>query len=356
MKTYDAVQKAIGQELGASTLNPFLGVFVSGCSYIHRIYRSIKLGYKANQASQNPSKGNAVTYGAALHLVADHSSLKYALSVALAAKCATDLLRETRQVGEKTKELWQTITGQYPVYHPVEWRRAEGSWPKRALSSFSIATRIKFLRFVDRIRKIKECTAKVIWQSFKLSMCSADAYKILEGEPMARFEGYTELVADWESYEEELTDNKNQLLEVLEKGSSLTDKILKYMDASESTVTIVNNLKKHLGNVSANPDGMLKAVNPLIIPGKITPLGIHLSSGKVGKPALPPERFPPWGGQKVNVIPAPKKEVEKTWLSEAGESISNSPLNPIKGIHFIAEETKKLFASDGSSPPENPFA
>lgn len=370
MDTFHAVQKAMSEEfVQIGPLPPFFKETVDLFSKAHLYYRSFKLGRAYSKAVLDPSKGNPVAYGAALHLVADHTSLNYALTAALAAKCAADLLREYRRVSESTQEFWQTVTCQYPLYQSVEWSHEKRHRPLLLLPSIYLLYQVKVLHLIKQLQKIAECIFNILWQTFKLSMSSADAYLILNGDPTARFESFTELVADWEDYEGQLEDSTQRLLEELEKGIHITDRILSYLKAQETCSTIIDNLKRRKGKASGKSEGFIddlydvahNALDPYFIPGKVVQMHIDFSEGKAAPPALPKDRFPPWGGQKIEVIETPKKEPQNNWIEEAGEALFNNPAfpiaTPLKGLQVLADLTMDLFADQFAvKTSANPFA
>lgn len=374
MNTFDAVNKAVSAELPSiGPLPPCLQGTVKLLSQARLYYRAHKLGSAYEQASKDPENGNPVAYGAALHLVADHTSLGYALSAALAAKCALDLLRGYRQVGESTQEFWNAVKCQYPVYHPVEWKQDSSSWTSFLFPSFNVYCQIKTMQMVTQLKKVSVCAAKIVRDTFLLSMRLADVCLISTGDQTARFEGFTELVAEWETYQGELENNKKRFLEELENNSVLIDQILDYLQMPESCTHLIDILKKHMpdpvpgtGNLKDDLYEVGKGfLDPLVKPGKITAIGIDLSEGKAAPPALPPGRYPPWGGQKVKVVAAlPKRGVANPLLG-AGEKvlndIMNSPVLPfgsaLKGAQIVGGGLKNLIwgkASDNNPP--NPFA
>lgn len=330
MDTFDAVQKAVGIELPqVGPLPPFLGTTVTLLRSVYLFQRTYKLGNSLKRAAADPTKGNPVVYGAALHL-ADHTPLTYALSAVLAAKCAADLLREYRHVSQSTQELLQTIKCQYPVYHPVAWQQQ--STRTFFSPSLYLTMRMKLIHMITLLRKVSACVACILRDTFKLSMCTADAYLLLNGDQTARFMSFTELAADWESYAGELNKSKKRLLKALEKQGDLADRILTYVQAPESCRTLVAQLKKEFGTDASAEEGLLDdiqevaqdALDPFYIPGKITAMHIDLSEGKDAPPELPKGRFPPWGGQKVTPVAAPKKAKSSDLVSDIGTFLFGS--------------------------------
>lgn len=337
MKTYDAVQKAVGSELGSVPLPPLFSYFVTGCSYIHRMIRAIRLGYHADKSSNETGKGNAVAYGAALHLIGDHSSLNFALSAALAAKCGADLLKEYREVSQRTKELSQALHGQYAVYQPVQWSNGEKNWSSRLWISLGLSAKNKITGAFAYLQRVKECTGKVLWGSLKLSVTTADTYLALSGDPIARLESYTDLIANWKEYDKQLRGDQHKLVRELEERNSLTDKILKYLDAPETCTAIVNNIKKQWGNAAAHSGNILNILKPVYTPGKITPMAIQFS--KKTQPRLPPGRFPPWRGKKVT-IQVPPENPEKSWVKETSETLSKNLANKVKELLLEKDDSQ----------------
>lgn len=374
MNTFDAVNKAVSVELPSmGPLPPYIQETVGLLSKARLYYRAHKLGSAYEQASKDHENGNPIAYGAALHLVADHTSLGYALSAALAAKCALDLLRGYRQVGESTEEFWDAVKWQYPMYHPVEWKQDRSSWTSFLLPSFNISCQIKKMQMVAQLKKVSGCAARIVRDTFQLSMSMADAYLISTGDQTARFESFTELVAEWETYQGELEENKRRFLEELESNSALIDQILDYLQMPESCATLIDILKQHMPDpptgTATFADDLYEVgtgfFDPLGKKGKFIPIGIDLAEGKAAPPALPPERYPPWGGQKVHVVAVPPKRGVANPLLDAGgkvlNDIMNSPGLPfgsaLKGAQHVGGGLKNLFwGKTSENNPPNPFA
>jgi hypothetical protein len=342
MNPIQAVRETIQEELGDRQLPPFLDQVVEMFSQAHLYYRTSKQARIFNKASEDSLQGHPAVYGAALHLVGHYTSIgSYAINVALVTKCTEDLLREYRQLSDDYQALCQAFTWQFPLYEPIEWKQGRTDAQAQLSPSLSLFSQIKIVGFIRQIHKINRCTLHGIWQSFKLSMCICDAHLLLNGDRQARYEACTELVAEWENYKKQLKEDKKRLLEEIEKGSTIVDRILQKMGTTENTSTLLKNLKQKIGvlaNVSESLIDHLYEVggdtlDSVFVKGKITPLNIILAVKKAPL-NLPQGRFPPWGGQEVEAIATP--DAENSILD-----LIDLPGNSLKGLSWLASHVMK---------------
>jgi hypothetical protein len=343
MNPIQAVRETIQEELGSRQLPPFLDQVVEMFSQAHLYYRTSKQVRISNKASEDPLGGHPAVYGAALHLVGHYTSIgSYAINVALVTKCTEDLLREYCQLSEDYRALCHAFTWQFPLYEPIEWRRGRTDAQTQLSPSMYLFSQIKIMGFVQQILKINRCMLHVLWQSFKLSMCICDAHLLLNGDQQARYEACTELVAEWHNYKKQLKEDKKRLLEEIEKGSTLIDRILQRMGTTENSTTILKNLKQKMGvlaNVSESLIDHLYEVgedtlDSVFAKGKITPLHINLAAKKAPLD-LPQGRFPPWGGQEVETIDTP--DAENSILDLIDLPFGDS----LKGLSWLASHIMK---------------
>ncbi len=129
MDGFRAVKETILEEIDPQSFPPFLHQTVAIFGKLHLYYRTFKQVRLFNKAAKNPARGHPAIYGAALHLAGDYTSIGYAVNVALITKCTEDLLREYREVSQAYLHLVDAVRWQYPLYHPVAWRRGDRQTP-----------------------------------------------------------------------------------------------------------------------------------------------------------------------------------------------------------------------------------
>ena len=102
------------------------------------------------------------------------------------------------------------------------------------------------MQMVTQLKKVSVCAAKIVRDTFQVKHEHGRCLLISTGDQTARFEGFTELVAEWETYQGELENNKKRFLEELENNSDLIDQILDYLQMPESCTTLIDILKQHM--------------------------------------------------------------------------------------------------------------
>jgi hypothetical protein len=310
MNPFQAVRDTIREEIGIQQLPPFLDQTVEVFNKVHLYYRTFKQATFLRKAAQDPSKGNPAVYGAALHLLGDYTSIgSYAVNVALVTKCAQDLLQEYRNLSVDYNVLCQTIKWQYPLYYPIEWKRGKPDAQSILSPSFYLSWHVQEMGFVRQILKITRCALHVFWQLFKLSMSLCDAYLLLNGDSQARYEGCTELIAEWDNYQKHLKESQKFLMKEIEKGSQLADRILEHLAIKNNSSSILAQLKPIIQGLKIDSqtshdlfETFQETWDIVYAKGKITPLHIDLAEGTAAPSTLPHGRFPPWAGQQVELI------------------------------------------------------
>lgn len=311
MNTFQAVNDIIKDEFRTHPLPFFLEEATGLFQRAHLYYRSFRQVKIHEQAAQNPLQGHATIYGAALHLLSDYSSIGgLAIQIALVTKCTEDLLKEYRCLNENYQMLCDALTVQYPVYQSLNWTEQTPPFGCVVSSSFYLRWKIKMIRFTSRLQRIIQCLGLVFWQCFKTGMVLCDAQLLLTHDSQARFEGCTELVAYWQDYQQQLEDDRDLLLEEIEKGSELFDRILNKLGISMvDSTSALSQLKQEFQELEEPIqeiwDDMSyiaeETLDSIYIPDKITPFHIDLSIGKAQDPALPDGIYPPWGGECIEI-------------------------------------------------------
>ncbi len=153
-----------------------------------------------------------------------------------------------------------------------------------------------------QIQKITKCASLLLWQAFKLSMCLQDAYLLLNGDPQMRFEACTELVGEWELYQNQLQEDQKRLLEEITKNRERIDRLLNRMEAPKASQFIIDTLqaiekpiKQAAAIVGPLDDAYVageEALDVAYVKGKLTPFNINLAEGQAIPFILPLSRFP----------------------------------------------------------------
>lgn len=360
MKIFQALRQTVLEEAAPQSVPSFLHTTVDLLGKAHTCCRTIKLLNVFTKAQQNPQRGHPAIYGAALQLAGDYTSLGYGLNVALLAKCAQDILSEYASLSQSYLSFKAVIQCHYPLYQPVHWKKAS---PQESLlfSPSFLIYRVELTQLIQKIDKIVQCVLDMLWQSFRLSMALRDAYLVFEGDPLARYEACTELIANWDDYQRHLKNHQELLVEELEKGQALADRILTRLNL-HNTQFILYFLKNHLPqnqNVKAALENVLEAANraadTVYIPGKVTPLHIDLAEGQDQPPALAPGRFPPWAGQEVEIKTESSQTSSSLELEEESEHDLFSQLflplaAPLKGIMYVAQNIKQIYQKQLEEP------
>ncbi len=360
MSAFQALRATVLEEAAPQAIPSFLHTAVDLFGKGHAYARTFKLLNIFKKAEQNPQRGHPAIYGAALQLAGDYTSLGYSLNVALLAKCAQDLLTEYISLNQSYLSFKAAIQCHYPLYQPVNWHKPQKQENFTFSPSFLIY-QVQLRQNIAYIHKIFQCALDMLWQAFRLSMALRDAYLVFEGDPLARYEACTELVANWDDYQRHLKNHQEQLVEELEKGQALADRILTRLDL-HNTQFILHFLKNQLPqnqNIKAGLDNVLEAANRAVdtfyIPGKVTPLHIDLAEGKDQPPALAPGRFPPWAGQKVEIKTGASQISSSLELEEESEHDLFGQLlipltAPLKGVMYVAQNIKQFYQKKAEEP------
>lgn len=321
MDAFQAVQSVIHEDFG-SQIPAILDHAVDLIGKAHLYYRTYKQILILDRANRDPAQENPAIYGAALDLLADYTSIGfYAVNVALITKCAEDLLREYRQLKNDYLLFYQAITWQYPIYRSIAWQC--GKTEVQFSPSFHLFWQTQVMGLINQILRITCYALLVLKQTFKLSMVLCDARLLLKHDPQARLEACTELISDWRKYQTQLKEEQRRLLEEIEKGSLLADRILQHMGLTRNSAYIISGLKNRVEvfaqDVKESLDDLYEVgeetVDTFYVKGKITPLHIDLSEGKAAPSPIPRGRFPPWAGQEVKVI-SPKSDTAALQLKK----------------------------------------
>lgn len=311
MNTFQILRDSIQEELQLDQpLPPYLDETVELFRKVHIYYRTYRHIQIHQNADQDPSKGHPAVYGAALQLLGDYTTIgSYAVNVALVTKCAEDLLKEYRQLDDDYQRLCEAIEWKYPLYHHVEWKEEKKETQNLFSPYLTVAWQTQSMEIVRQILKITSCALDVFWQMFKLSMCLCDAYLLCNDDPQIRYEACTELVAEWDQYQSLLKEDQKRLVEEIEKGSELADRILTRLGVQDDSTSIVNQLKEKIEELAEEAEETLddlynvgeETLDTVYVKGKITPLHINLTAVNAEIPTFPYSRFPPWGGREMSL-------------------------------------------------------
>lgn len=385
MQAFPAVIDTIQKDFDTQQIPPPLHEVIELFRKVHVYHRTFKQAQLLNEAAKNPSQGNPAVYGAALQLAGDYTEIgSYTITVALVTKCTHDLLQEYRQLNIDCKILDDVWNWRYPIYQPIAWKRGTEN-PMFLSPCFSLLSRIQALKLINQIFSITSCALRVFWQSFRISMCLCDAYLMLHGDPQARYEACTELVAKWGTYYHQLQEEQNrflekikradrqketmQLLDEIEHHRDLTDDILRCMKQTEDSSSLIQKIKvkfkQNIAKVAQQAkeeaedlyDAAERAMDAIYVKGKMIPLQINLAEGKAAPPLIPLGRFPPWGGQKVALI-VPKADDQPV------EAVKNFILDNMKlpfedsfkGVVWLADQLNRLYKNQLQPTPISPFA
>lgn len=305
MDIFRIVQEVIREEVQVNSypLPPFLYKAADLFNKAHIYYRMYKHAKIYENAAKNPLNGRPEIYGAALQLLGDYTSIgSYAVTVALVTKCVEDILQEYRQLSEDYQEFQQAISRSYPLYQPLDWKRGKKISQIPVPPSFYLYWQIKVNGRIKQLIKVIQCTFKVFWQTFKLSMCLCDAYLIFNNDPQTRYEACTELMANLNHYWKQLKENQKRLLEEIENGCKLADHILIRLNLKKDSTFIIHQLKGKIEEFAEKTfkniyDVTGETLDTFYTKGKIVPLHINFSKNNAKLPLIPLGQFPPWGGQ-----------------------------------------------------------
>lgn len=352
METFQALRETVLEDVATQPIPSFLHTLVSIFEKGHTYNRTFKLLNIFKKADQNPQTGHPAIYGAGLQLAGDYTSLGYGLNVALLAKCAQDLFNEYSYLSQSYQTFCATIQCHYPLYQPVIWKKAQQE-ETLIFSPSLLVYQVRMMQSIEQIHKIFQCTLSMLWQAFRLSMALRDAYLVFEGDPLARYEACTELVANWDDYHRQLQDHQEQLAEEIEKGQALADRILTRLNL-QSSQSILDSLKQKIPQhpkAEAVLQEVIEVANRTIdafyIPGKVTPLHIDFAEGKDQPPTLAPGRFAPWAGQKIEIkavspvySTADPQEVQE---DDFFMKLLNPLAGPLKGFLYLAQDIKQIY-------------
>lgn len=369
---FEILRRTLREEIQENySLPSFLDETVDFFRKAHIYYRTYKYTKIHENASQDSSRGHPAIYGAALQLIGDYTSIgAYAINVALVTKCAQDLLEQYRLLGKDYQKLCQAVNWQYPLYYPIEWQKEKKTSSEVLSPSLYLNWQVHIMGWIRQIQKITRCTLDVFWQMFKLSMCLCDAYLLFNDDPQTRYIACTELVAEWDQYQDQLKENQKRLAKEIEKSRPFIDHLLEQLGIEKKSSFIIDQLKETFETISEATEDVLEdiydvaveTVDTVYAKGKITPLHIDLAEGNAIAPALPPGRFPPWAGQTVTLAPPaqPAISLPKDPLKSVKNLLAdNVPLigKASKGLQNLATRVQQLYKKHAAaSAPFSPFA
>lgn len=305
MGVFSALQATILEEARLLLPPSFpLGSFQRGLSLFSKpylYYRSFRFLSFIQQPQDVPTKNAAAIKGAALHLLSDFTTIgNYALQIALIAKCAEDLIQEYRKLGDCYQQLRQTVYWQYPSYEPIKKKEIS------ALPPWLILRKKELQSLIGQMRRIIQAVGEILRQGCRLSIRLYEAYLLFNGDQQVQYEGCVELIAEWNRYQDQLQNNYQRLIEELQKGSKLADRIFIRLGKPAKTEEIIEKLRQsfnHIGNISSDwikdcKQAAVETLDSVYIDGKMTPLHINFQF----KPKSPHSlslSFPAWAGQQL---------------------------------------------------------
>jgi hypothetical protein len=315
--------------------------------HAHRFYRVFKYDRLLQHANQQ-GRGHPAVYGAALHLVGDFTTWgAYALKVALIAKCAEDLLHQYQNLHLSFCRLKSTIDQRFPHSPPDLFKSSIPQKNVYLSPAFQLQISSQVILLKYRLLNIFNACLEVLIETFKLSMCMQDTYLLTQGNPQAQYEACTELVGDWDRYFSQLQNDTLYLKEQIFKKKELTNRILTKLETDRNAEKILRHLD--LMNPQSPPSSTPSTWNTVaeaigrttdaILPaGRVSAIHIDLGEGQDFVPALPPARYPPWGGQIIH-HPTPsarrslvEQPVVRDHVANLGNAIFHDMANLVANI------------------------
>lgn len=307
MKVFQAVTRTIREELKTSYNIPSPLITATNALHkVHLYYRTYQLtSTRKNKGKRSPHQNPAI-YGAALQLFSDTTTIgSYVVNIALVTKCTQDLLKEYQKLETALLDFRHAVSFDYPIYHAVKWKT-----PSRNSKAniFAFRLQIQFLKWKRRILLIVQNAFKILQQMFKVSMSLCDAYYILDGHPAIRFIACTELVANWESYQNALTSNLTLLKEEIAKTSALSTRILTKLGLNNQSIKTLHEFVKETKEETQTTTTLFHGIQEALA----ETVSAVFPAGKIAMPqtAVPPRqrrarlltgKFPPWTGSQCNL-------------------------------------------------------
>lgn len=203
-------------------LSPFLWSGFATLNSIHGLWR----WYRRYELYSKPDTLAQLLAGHVLHLtLGDMVVLKVAAQCLLIATRIMECAKQQSVLCNSARKWWKVvIQGHYPQPIKQKWgTHVKHHWISPSSSGW---LQTKCTAFWNRIIRVIECTYKIFFHCFKLSMQLMDVLDVLSLSPYTQNEGVTELFVNTVKCLNDIVENKEELLSGLESNKPIIEKIL----------------------------------------------------------------------------------------------------------------------------------
>lgn len=281
---------------------------ISNLKTVYIGYRIFKISRVHHRASEKRSEANPVIFGTSMMLLENINFIKQALTIALVTKCSIDLLMEYEKLGDDSEKFCDALRDNYPSYEHIPWEMNSKKTFDILSPSMYLNYKIFSQKYTRQITKTIRFSLAIFMQFFKIAMCHCDIYFLLSGDRRIRFEAYSEMGVQWETYYNKLQGNTLFLIEEVEKGQPMADAIFRKLGMEIDCAKVLQEIK-----IKAQIVQESSAFQAVSDTAKITAnrfqadKDINFFTYKLEdletRPA--PEwteyQFPPWGGGQINI-------------------------------------------------------
>lgn len=237
------------------------------------------------------------------------SSYSLCLKVVLFAGLVENVLRQYQNVDESYRHLKSSIHKEYPIYQRISLKKYCVGLKPELSASLMFEMEIKIIRLTIQCKKIITCTVIFFKEIVHLSFALTEIYLICQGNNLAKIGAFTKIASNYSTHRIDLTNNNSFLIKEMTRMGPLIQKILIKAGVNKRVADLTKDMQDLFEKTEASFKKAAKEaqefINPLYNKGKITPLDDQFEQG--GPDAiqdgleLPPSRFPPWSGGKVEI-------------------------------------------------------
>jgi hypothetical protein len=206
----------------SNRLSPLFWSGFTALNTVHGLWR----WYRRYELYSKPDTLGQLLAGHLLNLtLGDVVILRVAAQCLLIATRIMECAKQQAVLCNSARKCWKSaFQGYYP--QPIKQK-----WVSRAKSHWFSPSTIGWLQtrgqaFCNRISRIIECTYKVFFHCFKLSLQLMDVMDVICLSPYTQNEGITEIFVNTVKCLDTLVNNKEELLSGLESNKPIIEKIL----------------------------------------------------------------------------------------------------------------------------------
>ncbi len=220
-------------------LSGFLGLCFQ---LVHRIHR-VWYWFRRIDNYTNPDNFLKLAAGHTLNVVAgDRTVVRIAAHAVLIAARITETIEEQVALVQESKSLWVTLSNPYPLHTPLRKNmKCHNMWLSPSTKHW---WKVKFQAIVDRITRVVKAIIRLARRLFLLSMKTMDAATAFSFGTDQRQESLNELMINGSKCMDALVKNKDMLLRCLHKNKGIVSHVLSRSSTIFSIDQLIDMIEK----------------------------------------------------------------------------------------------------------------